>query len=208
MNRELIAPDAPADRDSPLVSTTIRAGSWPPHGCSYLPSIVRPAGRFSAATPAAALAARAGSPARGHPARRASDRTPRAAGLFRGGTLAARPGSRTGTFRGQPARAARRRVPGRWREGHRSPSHPYQRVKNRDNRALLAARLSTRVVSLASAGGPDVWLSCSAAPANSHQTVRHPRRPALAVGLGEPFREPSVADAERRRATRPDNSSS
>ena len=62
----------------------IRVGSWPLHGSSYLRSIVNPARALRRAAPAAASAARAGGPARGHPARRATDRTPRVAGLFRG----------------------------------------------------------------------------------------------------------------------------
>jgi hypothetical protein len=138
LHRELIAPDASVDRGSSLVSTMIPVGSWPRHGSSYLQTIVSPArallrGGFGGS-------GRRSSPRASR--RRASDRTPRAVGLFRDSMLAVRPGSRTGTFRGQPARATRRRVSSRWRECHRSPSHHHQRVKNRDNAALSAARLS------------------------------------------------------------------
>lgn len=109
IDRELIAPDASVDRGSSLVSTMIPVGSWPVHGASYLRWSLSPArallrGGFGGS-------GRKSSPRAPRPPRqRASDRTPRAVGLFQGGILAARPGSRTGTFRGQPARATRRRV--------------------------------------------------------------------------------------------------
>jgi hypothetical protein len=178
-HRELIAPGAPADRGSPPASTMIRAGSRPLHGSWHLRPIVSPARALLRGGPGGAL----GGPGR-RPSPRASrpprqrQHTPRRR-VVPGQHAAARPGTGTGTFRGQPARATRPRVSSRWREGHRSPSHHHHRVKNRDNGALSAARLSARVVRrLPQPAARMPGCPFSAAPANPHHTGTAPAKAA------------------------------
>jgi hypothetical protein len=172
MNRELIAPDAPADPGSPLASTMIRVGSWPLHGSSYLRSIASCAG----ASPPAAPAARAGGPARGHPAATPVTRTLRAAGLFPGGMLAVRPSSRTGIPRAaRPANQATGSQPPTGMSLVTVPSSP-ARQEPRQRGVVSSPAIRAGGVPLASAGGSDVWLSCSAAPAKSPQTGAAPTK--------------------------------
>jgi hypothetical protein len=176
MNRELIAPDAPVDRGSPLASTMIRVGSWPLHGSSYLRSIASCAGASPAAAPAAALTARAGGPARGHPAAAPVTRTLRAAGLFPGGMLAVRRAREPGhSAAARPANQATGFQPPTGMSLVTVPSSP-ARQEPRQRGVVSSPAIRAGGVSLASAGGSDVWLSCSAAPANSPQTGAAPTK--------------------------------
>ena len=210
LNRELIAPDAPADRGSSLVSTMIRAGSWPLHGSSYLQSIVNPARALLRGGSGGGVGGsgrrsspRASRPPRqwiGHPASSGYS----GAACSRYGR-AREPGHSAGSPLGQPGDgfpAAGGNV-----TGH-GPIITSASRTAATRRCQQPGSPRAGCVSLASAGGSDVWLSLSAAPANSHQTRAAPAKTGPGVGLGEPFREPSAADTERRRAARPDNSSS
>jgi hypothetical protein len=177
MNRELIAPDAPADRGSPLASTMTRAGSWPLHGSSYLRSIVSPARVLLLGGPGGGFdgSGRKSGP-RASRRRAPVTRTLRAVGLFPGGMLAVRRAREPGhSAAARSANQATGFQPPTGMSLVTVPSSP-ARQEPRQRGVVSSPAIRARVVSLASAGGSDVWLSCSAAPTNPHQTGAAPTK--------------------------------